>query len=89
MGRVTTDGVFVVKEATNKRRNAGEDSWVLFVDLVKAFDSVPRDGMLAILKKFGIKGKMWDWIANYYTAYLVDSEKGRGQNRTTHPIHII
>jgi len=34
------------------------------VDLAKAFDSVPRDGMLSILKKFGIKGKMWDWIAN-------------------------
>ena len=56
MGRGTTDGVFVVKEATNKRRNAGEEGWVLFVDLAKAFDSVPRVGMLAILKKFGIKG---------------------------------
>ena len=36
VGRGTTDGVLVVKEATNKRRNAGEDSWVLFVDLDKA-----------------------------------------------------
>ena len=71
VGRGTTDGVFVVKEATNKRRNAGEDSWVLFVDLVKAFDSVPRDGMLAILQKFGIKGKMWEWIANCYTDVTV------------------
>jgi len=34
----TTDGAFVVKEATDKRRNAREDSWVLFVELVKAFD---------------------------------------------------
>ena len=63
-GITGTNGVFVVEEATNKRRNAGKDSWVLFVDLVKAFDLVPRDGMLAILKKFNINGKMWDWIAN-------------------------
>jgi len=28
----TTDGVVVVKEATNKRRNAGDYSWVLFVE---------------------------------------------------------
>ena len=28
----TTDGVVVVKEATNKRRNAGDYGWVLFVE---------------------------------------------------------
>ena len=41
------------------------------MDRVKAFDSVPRDAILAILKKFGIKGKMWDWIANCYTDVTV------------------
>ena len=44
----------------------------MFVDLDQAFDSVPKDdSMLAILKKFGIKGKMWDWIANCYTDVTV------------------
>ena len=74
VGRGTTDGVFVVKDATNKRRNAGEDSWVLFVDLVKALDSVPRVGMLAILKKFGIKGG-----SPLQGALRVSGPEGRGE----------
>ena len=28
--------------------------WVLFVDLVKAFDSVPRDVLWAVLAKMGV-----------------------------------
>ena len=30
------------------------ESWVLFVDLVKAFDSVPRDVLWKVLAKFGV-----------------------------------
>ena len=37
-GRGCTDAVFTVKMAMKKRREHGLESWILFLDLVKAFD---------------------------------------------------
>ena len=39
---------------TKKRREHGKGSWMLLVDLVKAFDSVPRDVLFTVLAKFGV-----------------------------------
>ena len=41
-------------QALKKRREHGLESWVLFVDLVKAFDSVPREILFTVLEKFGV-----------------------------------
>ena len=41
-GRGCPDGTFTVKQLINKRREHGLETWVLFLDLVKAFDRVPR-----------------------------------------------
>ena len=41
-GRGCSDGTFTVKQLINKRREHGLETWVLFLDLVKAFDRVPR-----------------------------------------------
>ena len=53
-GRGCSDGSFCIRQALKKRREHGLESWVLFVDLVKAFDSVPRDVLYAVLAKFGV-----------------------------------
>jgi len=53
-GRGCTDGSFCIRQALKKRREHGQESWVLFVDLVKAFDSVPRDVLWAVLAKMGV-----------------------------------
>ena len=42
-GRGGSDGIFCIRQALKKRREHGKESWVLFVDLVKAFVLVPRD----------------------------------------------
>ena len=39
-GRGGSDGIFCIRQALKKRREHGKESWVLFVDLVKAFDTV-------------------------------------------------
>jgi hypothetical protein len=52
-GRVCADGSFCIRQALKKRRAHGQELWVLFVDLVKAFDSVPRDVLWAVLSKLG------------------------------------
>ena len=53
-GRGCSDGIFCIRQALKKRREHGKESWVLFVDLVKAFDSVPRDVLFTVLAKFGV-----------------------------------
>ena len=53
-GRGFADGSFCIRQALKKRREHGQESWVLFVDLVKAFDSVPRDVLFTVLEKFGV-----------------------------------
>jgi len=61
-GMGTTDGSFVLRQSINLRQEAGLDSYVLFVDLVKAFDTVPRYGMLLVLAKYGVPKKILSWI---------------------------
>ena len=53
-GRGGSDGIFCIRQALKKRREHGLESWVLFVDLVKAFDTVPRDVLFVVLAKFGV-----------------------------------
>ena len=40
-----------------KRKEHNLESWVLFIDFVKAFDQVPRETLWNFLKKFGIPPK--------------------------------
>jgi hypothetical protein len=48
------DGIFYVMMAPQKRKGHGLDSFVLFIDLIKAFDSISREALFEILRRYGM-----------------------------------
>ena len=46
-----------MKIALRKQREHDQESWVFFLDLVKAIDRVPRE-LWMVLKKFGVPAKL-------------------------------
>ena len=47
------DGLFTTFVRLHKRKGHGLESWALFIDLVKTFDTVLREALFAILCRFG------------------------------------
>ena len=61
-GRGTIDGSFCVRTMLKKRKEHGLETWAYFLDLVKAFDTVPREALIQVLDKFGVPPKMVSMI---------------------------
>ena len=52
-GRGTADMIFAVRQLQEKSQEQNRALYLTFVDLTKAFDTVCRDGLWAIMAKFG------------------------------------
>eukprot|EP00978_Attheya_sp_CCMP212_P047039 scaffold421192_cov59-Attheya_sp.AAC.2 len=57
-GRGCTDALFGIKNALQQRKQHDLDTWTVFVDLVKAFDTADHQLLFKILGKYGIPPAM-------------------------------
>jgi exonuclease III len=70
------DGQMPIKLALQKRHQADLDSYVLFVDLVKAFDSVDRVALDGVLEKLGVPAKLRNLIMALHSNVKLDIKFG-------------
>jgi hypothetical protein len=52
--RDTIDGLFATIAGLSERKKHGLETWALFIDLAKAFGTVPREAIFAVLLRFGL-----------------------------------
>ena len=60
------DMIFVARQLVEKAREHGKSLYVLFVDLRKAYDSVPRQALWKVLEKYGVPVKMLNVIKSFH-----------------------
>jgi len=74
--RGTTDGILSLKILSQKRKEHGLLTYVVFLDLVKAFDSVPQDGLYKMLPKMGVPESLRTLIIALHTDFMVKIKSG-------------
>jgi hypothetical protein len=74
--RGTTDGLFTTFVGLHKRKEHGLETWVLFIDLVKTFDTVPREPLFAIFCHFGLPDHFVNIIIRLHENALINVKIG-------------
>ena len=64
--RGCVDMIFVSRQLVEKTIEHDDTLFVLFVDLKKAYDSIPRQALWSVLKKVGVPPKMLNIIQSFH-----------------------
>jgi hypothetical protein len=65
-----------LQQIIEKRANAGLETYTAFIDLAKAYDSVPHGALIYKINKFGIRGKALKWFKKIYEKAEICCRKG-------------
>ena len=71
------DANLTLKSILQLRCKLDNDSWVVFVDLVKAFDTVDHKLILALLRKYGIPERVVRVVQKLYTEFKMELKIGK------------
>ena len=85
---ITQAGCFI--EIIQRRRLSSLGSYAVFVDLKKAYDMVPHEGLFAKLRRFGVRGKCYTFLKDLYRASTIRVRLGHGpaaQHTMPFPLH--
>ena len=66
-GRSTVDQIWVTRQVVEKAAEYQTPVYLCFVDLSKAYDSVDRTALVAILRSYGVPHQLVDIIQELYT----------------------
>ena len=77
--------VAAVVEGCQRRRLSGEATFLTFIDLKKAYDTVPHRGLFAKLSRAGVRGKCLAFIQGLYTDNALAVRVGCGKNARCSP----
>ena len=69
-GRGTADMIFTARQVQEKCREQRQDLYMIFIDLTKAFDSVNRDGLWAVLRRISCPDKLVHIIQSLHDGML-------------------
>ena len=71
------DGLFTLKTALHARHNHNLPTFVAFVDLVKAFDTVDHRLLMKVLERYGAPPKLKSAISWMYTDLKIVLKMGK------------
>ena len=74
--RGTIDGTFNLLMALRKRQEHNLETYVSFVDLVKAFDSVPRAAPFKVLRRYGLPDHFINLLTRLHADAVVKFKLG-------------
>ena len=80
-GRGTTDMNFALRQIQEKCKLYSEDLYLLFIDLTKAFDTINRDGLWAILEKVGCPKRFVDLIRSFHDGMNATVREGSDKSQ--------
>lgn len=69
------DAVFPLKKAIQLRREHNLESYVVFIDLVKSFDTINHKLMILVLEKYGFPPKLRKTIERMYDKFALELKK--------------
>ena len=75
------DAIFNLRLALRKRKEHGHASWVAFLDLVKAFDTISREMLWVVLRKLGCPDRFVARIKALHDEVIVLIRKGDAEIR--------
>ena len=73
------DGLFTLNTALHARHNHNLPTFVAFVDLVKAFNTVDHKLLVKVLERYGAPPKLKSAIARMYTDLKIVLKMGKGK----------
>jgi hypothetical protein len=77
-GRIS--GLFTTFAGLSKQKEHELVTWALFIDLAKAFGTVPREALCAVLRRFGLPGHFVGALIRLHFEAKTKVEIGEGDS---------